>query len=258
MMGKLSDTLHDVMSPKPVLAFLAAAASLAALPPAAQAHRPVTTAKVTRAALDPSLVAGRGASVPFVEQEAENAVTNGDRLGPGRDAYTLPAEASGRSAVRLDQAGEYVEFTLTQDANALTLRYSIPDAPAGGGIRAPLDVEVHGRPVRRMTLTSEYAWLYGMYPFSNDPNVDPNPGWWKPEPDPVSKPFRPNHFYDEQRVLLGRTYHAGDRVRFEVPRGTNAAWYALDVTDFEEVAPPARAPRGSLNVLLFGADPTGR
>jgi hypothetical protein len=229
---------------------LAIALALAA-PAAAQA------ATVTRAGLDPSLVAGRGASVPFVEQEAENAATSGQLIS-GRDAYTLPAEASGRSAVRLDQAGQYVEFTLTGDTNALTLRYSIPDAPAGGGITAPLDVVVNGRRRATMTLTSQYAWLYGMYPFSNDPNVDPNPGWWKPEPDPVTKPFRPNHFYDEQRLLLGREYHRGDTVRFQVPAGTNAAWYAIDLADFEDVAPPARRPHGSLSVLWFGADPTGR
>ena len=37
--------------------------------PASAATRPV----VTRAALDPALVAGRGADVGFLEQEAENA-----------------------------------------------------------------------------------------------------------------------------------------------------------------------------------------
>jgi hypothetical protein len=213
--------------------------------------------RITRAGLDPALVAGRGADVPFVEQEAENAVFTGEKIGPGRDAYTLPAEASGRTAVRL-QPAQYVEFTLTQPANALTLRYSIPDAPGGGGITAPLDVSVNGKHKRTMTLTSQYAWLYGMYPFSNDPNVDPNPGWWKPEPDPVAKPFRPNHFYDEQRVMLDRTYQAGSRIRFAVPGATSAAWTVLDVADFELVKAPLKQPSRSLDVRLFGADPTGR
>ncbi|MET7278247.1 glycosyl hydrolase family 28-related protein [Kribbella sp. NPDC005582] len=221
----------------------------------AMAVRPAP--RITRAGLDPALVAGRGATVPFVEQEAENAFFTGEQLGPGREAYTLPAEASGRTAVRL-QPQQYVEFTLTHPANALTLRYSIPDAPTGGGIQAPLDLTVNGKHKRTLTLTSEYAWLYGMYPFSNDPNVDPTPGWWKPEPDPVARPFRPNHFYDEQRVLLDRTYQAGDRVRFAVPKHTNAAWTVIDVADFELVKAPNRQPARSLDVRLFGADPTGR
>lgn len=213
---------------------------------------------ITRAGLDPALVQGRGASVPFVEQEAENAVTSGEKIGPSREAYTLPAEASGRTAVRLTAAGQYVEFTLSRPANALTLRYSIPDTATGGGQRAPLDVKVNGKRNQTMTLTSEYAWLYGMYPFSNNPDVDPNPGWWKPEPDPVAKPFRPNHFYDEQRVLLGKTYKAGDKVRFQVPATMPVAWYVLDVADFELVAQPLKQPAKSLSVRLFGADPTGR
>ena len=80
--------------------------------PGRQRPRPAAPA-VTRAALDPALVAGRGASVDFVEQEAENAATNGTVIGPDRTAYTLPAEASGRSAVKLTP-GQYVEFTLPQ------------------------------------------------------------------------------------------------------------------------------------------------
>jgi hypothetical protein len=131
-----------------------------------------STPAPTRAALDPSLVSGRGADVGFVEQEAENAATNGTIIGPGTAAYTLAAEASGRSAVSLTP-GQYVEFTLPAPANAINVRYSIPDAPAGGGITAPLDVTVNGHHRKTMTLTSQYAWLYNEYPFSNDPNAGP-------------------------------------------------------------------------------------
>jgi hypothetical protein len=224
-------------------------------------------AVVTRAALDPALVAGRGADVPFLEQEAENAVTNGTVIGPDRSAYTLPAEASGRTAVRLTP-GRRVEFTLPAAANAITVRYSIPDAPHGGGITAPLDVTVNGGHRQTMTLTSQYAWLYNQYPFTNDPDADLlHPDWWITEcscvpadtspPPVVQKPFRPSHFYDEQRLLLGRTYHAGDTVRLTVPRGSRAEWTVVDLLDSELVGRPHVNPR-ALNVLLFGADPTGR
>ncbi|WP_254406851.1 glycosyl hydrolase family 28-related protein [Streptomyces sp. GMY02] len=222
---------------------------------------------VTRAALDPSLVAGRGASLGFVEQEAENARTNGSVIGPDRTAYTLPAEASGRKAVRLTP-GQHVEFTLPSAANAITVRYSIPDAPDGGGITAPLDVTVNGRDRSTMTLTSQYAWLYNQYPFSNDPNAGLlHPDWWITEcscvpaattPAPViDKPFRPNHFYDEQRLLLGRTYRAGDTVRLTVPAGSRAAWTVVDLLDSHRVALPHIEPVAA-NVLAFGADPSGR
>src|ERR1700676_4861150 len=144
---------------------------------AAAASAPVAT----RAALDPSLVSGRGADPGFVEQEAENAATNGTIIGPSTTAYTLAAEASGRSAVSLTP-GQYVEFTLPGPTNAINVRYSIPDAPAGGGITAPLDVTVDGHHPQTMTLTSQYAWLYNEYPFSNDPNAGPlHPDWWTTE-----------------------------------------------------------------------------
>jgi hypothetical protein len=219
----------------------------------------------TRAALDPSLVAGKGADLGFAEQEAEHAATTGTVIGPGRAAYTLPAEASGRSAVTL-KPGQYVEFTLPSAANAINVRYSIPDAATGGGITSPLDVTVDGKGRKTMTLSSQYAWLYNQYPFSNDPDGDLlSPGDWITEcacvpnqttPAPViTKPFRPNHFYDEQRLLLGRTYQAGEKVRLTVPAG--AATTTVDLLDSQRVAAP-KVDLVAANVLAFGADPTGR
>lgn len=221
---------------------------------------------VTRAGLDPALVVGRGANVAFSEQEAENAVNTGAIIGPDRTAYSLPAEASGRSAVKLT-TGQYVEFILPKSANAITVRYALPDAPNGGGITAPLDVTVNGKNRRSMTLTSQYSYLYNQYPFSNDPNADIlHNDWWLTEcscvpaattPTPTfAKPFRPMHFYDEQRLLLGRTYKAGDKVRLTMPVGSGADWTVIDLLDSELVGLP-RINLIAANVLLFGADPFG-
>ncbi|WP_431898944.1 glycosyl hydrolase family 28-related protein [Micromonospora chalcea] len=246
----------------------ALAAALLVPPGAATAGPPRGPAPVvTRAGLDPALVAGRGATVDYAEQEAEHGRTTGTVIGPDRSAYTLAGEASGRRAVRL-LPGQHVELTLPRPTNALTVRYSIPDAPGGGGITAPLRVSVGHAPARTMTLTSQYAWLYNQYPFTNDPGADLlHPDWWITEcscvpaattPAPViSKPFRPHHFYDEQRLLLGRTHRAGEVVRLTAPRGTAAAWTVIDLVDAHLVAPPRVVPR-AVNALSFGADPTGR
>ncbi|MCW2974784.1 MAG: mycodextranase [Actinomycetia bacterium] len=250
---------------------LAAASSGAAGPRTTRA-----AAHETVAAIDPSLVAGRGARLGIAEQEAENAATNGSILPFDTSAYTLSGEASGRQAVKLT-AGQYVAFTLTRPANAVTIRYSLPDAPSGGGIDAPLTVAVdnHGdgegnnnTHPQTITLTSKYSYLYSQYPFTNDPRVGLlHPDWWITEcscvpaattPTPtVTTPFRPTHFYDEQRVLLGTTYRAGDVVRLAVPADTNAAWAIIDLADFQQVDGPAAQPEGSLSVTKFGADPTG-
>jgi hypothetical protein len=222
-----------------------------------------TPGRETVAALEPALTAGRGASLNFVEQEAENAVTNGTILGFDTTAYTLAAEASGRQAVKLTAPGQFVEFTLTRPANAITLRYAIPDSPTGGGIDAPLTLTLKGKRVSTLTLTSKYSWLYNQYQFSNDPTAGPiHPDWWITERDAwfgtgITIPFRPMHFYDEQRVLLGKTYDQGDKVRVSVPEGTTAAWTIIDLVDFEKVSPPVQNVPRSVSVLDFGADPTG-
>ncbi|WP_051274968.1 glycosyl hydrolase family 28-related protein [Cellulomonas sp. URHD0024] len=236
---------------------------------AASAHpappTPPTPTPVTRAALDPSLVAGRGAAVAFVEQEAENATTNGTLIGPDRNAYSLPAEASGRQAVEL-APGQYVDFTLPKAANAVTVRYALPDAPTGGGLTASLPISVNGKKAGTADLTSQYSYLYNQYPFSNDPNAGLlHADWWITEcacvpaattPTPtITTPFRPMHFYDEQRVLLGKTYAAGSVVRLTAPAGV--AWTVIDLLDSEQVGLPVVKLKAA-NVLLFGADPFGR
>ena len=249
---------------KAVTAALAAGVALAAGAAGTAYAQPPKLPTGTRAALAPALVAGRGASVAFTEQEAETAATNGTVIGPDRNAYTLPAEASGRSAVKLTP-GQWVEFTLPKATNAITVRYSIPDAPTGGGITAPLAVKV-GKSTRSMTLTSQYSWLYNQYPFSNDPNAGLlHPDWWITEcacvpaattPAPViTTPFRPNHFYDEQRLLLGKTYQAGEKIRLTA--SSAAAWTVIDLLDTELAGAP-KVDLLAANVLLFGADPTGR
>lgn len=273
--GRPSLHRRTVVTAVATLALVAASATAAQAGSARHDDGPAAPV-VTRAALDPSLVAGRGAEVAFLEQEAENATTTGTVLAPSRAAYTLAAEASGRSAVQLAD-GDRVDFTLPADADAITVRYSIPDAPDGGGITSPLTVQVlrehRGRLVpagrdRTMTLTSEYAWLYNTFPFTNDPRADLlQPDWWFTEcgcvpgtatPAWLVKPFRPSHFYDEQRLLLGRTYRAGDVVRLTVPRGATADLTTIDLLDSELVGPAAKQPRGSVSVVRFGADPSGR
>lgn len=130
--------------------------------------------------------------MPFTEQEAERAVTSGSVIGPDRTYTSLPAEASGRSAVRLDAVGEYVEFTLAKPANAMSVRYSVPDNAAGPGISAPVELKLDGTKLKDLDFTSKYSWFYGSYPFTNQPNGD-----------------KPHHFYEETRTLFGKTHPNG-------------------------------------------------
>src|SRR5207245_1600738 len=61
--------------------------------PFSQHAKAQASQRVTVAGVDPSLVAGRGAQLGIVEQEAENATTNGTILPYDTTAYTLSSEA---------------------------------------------------------------------------------------------------------------------------------------------------------------------
>src|ERR1700751_4988723 len=120
----------------------------------------------TVVALDPRVTAGVGAPLEFVEYEAENGVTNGRMVGPDRSFTTLASEASGRRAVLLEGQGDYVEFTLSAPANALTVRYALPDGGEGKSVDARLGVYAQSRRIADLALTSRYCSYYGHYPFT--------------------------------------------------------------------------------------------
>lgn len=75
-----------------------------------------------------------GAPMPFVDFNAATSSgvqTNGRTLGSGLYFGQLAMEAEGRKATILIGQGQYVSFTLTAPANAVTIHYAIPDAPRG-------------------------------------------------------------------------------------------------------------------------------
>ncbi len=173
-------------------------------------------------------VAGRGATVSFVEYEAEAADFRGTLIGPGRTAKTLAGEASGRMAVTLAAEADRVTFTLVQAANAVTVRASVPDGTEGA-----IQVSADGQPIAQLPVTSKYGWYYGAFPFTN--KVADGSG---------------HHFYDHSRALLGRSLPVGSKVSLSCS-------CTIDLADFEEVAAPLAQPAGSVSIVDLGADPSG-
>jgi hypothetical protein len=192
----------------------------------------------TVAALPASETAGRGATLPFVEHEAENVATTGTIIGSNRAEGTLAGEASGRKAVTLG-AGQFVQFTLTAPANSIVARVSIPDSSTGTGLDGALNLSINGAAAGTLPVTSRYGWYYGSYPFTNAPGAG-----------------HAHHFYDESRKLLGQTFPAGTTVRLSYG-ASNIPAYTVDLADFENVAAPAAQPVNSISITANGADPTG-
>jgi hypothetical protein len=182
---------------------------------------------------------GVGATLPYVEVQAENSTTNGTVIGPSAVYGTLPAEASYRKAVTLQGTGKYLEFTAPAPTNSIVFRYSIPDTGGGSVYTAPLSLYINGTKQTNVTLTNAYSWYYGGYPFTNSPGSNPH------------------HFYDEAHRLFGQTYPAGTKFRLQVDAEDTASSYTIDFADFESVAGALAQPAGSVSVTSRGADPTG-
>jgi hypothetical protein len=239
-----SGTDRRVATPKRVaigaIAVLLVAGGVLAGLVATRGKAAAATIGPTVAGSPPAMTAGRGAPVPFIEQEAAGATTNGTVLAESRAWDTLAGEAVGRRAVTLHGQGKYVEFTLTQPANAIDVRYSIPDSPGGAPYTASLSLYVDGAKQHNLSLTNKYSWYYGAYPFVNTPSSG-----------------NPHHFYDEKHQLLSREMPAGTKVRLQVDADDKAPSYTIDLVDFEDVAAPLQQPAGSVDVTDFGADPAG-
>jgi hypothetical protein len=176
--------------------------------------------------------------MPWTTYEAEGMKTTGVVLGPKYDPNVVEAESSGQKCVKLVATGDFVEFTAGANANALVVRYSLPDANEGGGTGTSLDLIINGKHVRTLALTSRYSWLYGRYPFSNQPADG-----------------KPRNFYDEVRVKELNIV-ANDVIRLQRV-AEDAAYCIVDLVDLENVPVPLTAPAGSLSVLEFGADQKG-
>src|ERR1039458_6751865 len=123
--------------------------------------------------------------------------TTGTILGPKYDPYLVETESSGQKCVKLAAVGQYVEFAAKATANAIVVRYSLPDSRDGSGFNSTLSLYLNGKLVQKLPVTSRYSWLYGRYPFTNTP-----------------KAGKPRNFYDEVR-LKGLTIGQGDIVRLQ-------------------------------------------
>jgi hypothetical protein len=189
-----------------------------------------------------------GANVPWTTYEAENMANSGGTIiGPPAQVVDLSVvvsnsiqmEASGGKAVELTGTGQYVELTAQAPANAIVLRYCVPDTTNGAGTNYTISLYLNTNFVQKLSVTSQYSWRYGAYPFTNNPVAG-----------------QPRNFFDEVR-LNGLAINVGDKVRIEQDADDTAAFYVIDLVDLENVAAPLTAPANSLSITSYGADTNG-
>src|SRR5882724_1723280 len=183
-----------------------------------------------------SAQASSGATVPWTTYEAENMTNNGGTiLGPSYGTNVIASEASGRQCVQLSGTGQYVQFTAQAAANAIVVRYSVPDSANGVGIDSTISLYTNGVFAQKLPVTTKYSWRYGNYN-NGQPAFSNNPG-----------DGNPRNFFDEVRAI-GLTINAGDTVRIQKDANDTATYDIIDLVDLEYVAPPLTAPGNSTNI----------
>jgi hypothetical protein len=184
-----------------------------------------------------SAQASSGAAVPWTTYEAENMTvsSNATILGPSYGPNVVASEASGRECVKLNGTGQYVQFTAQAAANAIVVRYSVPDTADGVGTNSTISLYTNGIFAQKLPVTSKYSWRYGNYN-NGQPAFSNNPGDGKPR-----------NFFDEVRAI-GLTINPGDTVRIEKDADDTAAYDIIDLVDLENVAAPLTAPGNSTNI----------
>ena len=185
-------------------------------------------------ALVPSAVAANdqyGASVPYTRYEAEEASrSDGTTLERSDDLESTAIEASGQSYVALNDKNSSVDFTASAAANALDLRFTLPDHTSGR-----VDVRVNNETVATLDLSSESAWQYvggsSVY-------------------DESGAGLRARFRFDEVHTLLGRQVQKGDHIQIvKVGDGQNS--YGIDFIELEQAAPAIERPEGAVSIADY-------
>lgn len=182
-----------------------------------------------------SALAFSGATVPWITYEAEDMTYTGALQGPSYSPNVVASESSGRRCVRLSATGQYAQFTAASAANAIVVRYSVPDTSGGGGADYTLSLYKNGAFVGKLAVTSKYSWLYGSYPFTNTPSSG-----------------TPRNFYDEVRTN-GVSISSNDVVKVQKDAGDTASYYDIDLVDLENVPAAISQPLGFASVTNYGA-----
>ena len=177
---------------------------------------------------------GYGAKMPYTTHEAENAsVENGATIQQSTDMESTAVEATNQTYVELPKKNAAVTFNVTEPANALNVRYTIPDGASG-----QLDVQVNGSSVGNLDLSSHSAWQYLKGDHEYDQAIDGS-----------SARFR----FDETRLLLKDIQlKSGDKISLVKKKDDNVP-YGIDFIELEQAPAPVAQGENSINIVEKGA-----
>ena len=175
-----------------------------------------------------------GAKMPYTTHEAENAtIENGATIQQSTDMESTAVEATNQTYVELPKKDAAVTFNVTEPANALNVRYTIPD-----GVSGQLDVQVNGSSVGNLDLSSHSAWQYLKGDHEYDQAIDGS-----------SARFR----FDETRLLLKDIQlKSGDKISLVKKKDDNVT-YGIDFIELEQAPAPVAQGENSISIVDKGA-----
>ena len=175
-----------------------------------------------------------GAKMPYTSHEAENAtLENGASIQQSKDMESTAVEATNQTYVELPKKDAAVSFNVTEPANALNVRYTIPDGASG-----QLDVQVNGSSVGNLDLSSHSAWQYLKGDHEYDQAIDGS-----------SARFR----FDETRLLLKDIQlKAGDKISLVKKKDDNVPC-GIDFIELEQAPAPVAQGENSISIVDKGA-----
>lgn len=175
-----------------------------------------------------------GAKMPYTSHEAENAtLENGATIQQSKDMESTAVEATNQTYVELPKKDAAVTFTVTEPANALNVRYTIPDGASG-----QLDVQVNGSSVGNLDLSSHSDWQYLKGDHEYDQAIDGS-----------SARFR----FDETRLLLKDIQlKSGDKISLVKKEDDNVP-YGIDFIELEQAPAPVVQGENSISIVDKGA-----
>ena len=175
-----------------------------------------------------------GAKMPYTSHEAENAtIENGATIQQSKDMESTAVEATNQAYVELPKKDAAVTFNVTEPANALNVRYTIPDGASG-----QLDVQVNGSSVGNLDLSSHSAWQYLKGDHEYDQAIDGS-----------SDRFR----FDETRLLLKDIQlKSGDKISLVKKKDDNVP-YGIDFIELEQAPAPVAQSENSISIVDKGA-----
>ena len=187
-----------------------------------------------------------GATVPYDTYEAENmTISGGTVTGPSTTWCTAESEASGRQTVKLTQ-GQSVEFTLTNPAQGIVVRYSMPDSATGADIYQNLSIYVGSTHSTDIQLTNRYSHQYGQY------GSDGAEMQWSNTPG-----INHHRYFDESRVLLGQQYAAGTKIKLQWDANdsnpSGSSYVLIDFIETEAVPAALTQPSDYVSITQYGA-----